>query len=378
MDEGEAFIRQAAAARGIDAEIALRVADSEGGRAAPGLIGRFATGWSFWQYQLHYGGPDYPQFGTVAGMGVGFTELTGWQPGDPRAWRDACRYALNRARLAGWGAWYGAAAVGIGRWDGIQRGYPFDGNAEIWDYERPQEPPMTELLRTTDDAVRIRQSPTVDSAIVATLPQGAIVEPLDGRAWRLVRYRANANLGTPTYQGWTAADFLEPAPSEPAPIVPGYDQSTPVWVQDHDWDCAEEAANWALRSLGRKPSDAWLERALLDAGVESEQQGLLDHTGRALADFITRTYDPDIRAYAIPEASFAQVATLAPRWPVLIGGVHWGPEGHWSAVRGFDGELLLLANPGGSGPTYGQQFLDRARWDERAPWSAVVLERKAA
>jgi hypothetical protein len=137
MDEGELFIRDAAARRGIDGDIAVRVANSEGGTMPPGNVGRFSTGWSFWQFQLHYGGPGYEQFGTVAGMGPGFTKLTGWQPGDERAWRDAARYALNRAKASGWGAWYGASAVGVGQWDGIDRGAPWDANAEVWDFERP-------------------------------------------------------------------------------------------------------------------------------------------------------------------------------------------------------------------------------------------------
>lgn len=137
MDEGEAFIRDAAQKRGIVGDTAVKVANSEGGTLPPGNVGKFPTGWSFWQYQLHYGGPGYEQYGTVAGMGPGFTKLTGWQPGDPNAWADACRYALNRAKVGGWGPWYGAAAVGVGQWDGIDRAAPWDANAEIWDYEHP-------------------------------------------------------------------------------------------------------------------------------------------------------------------------------------------------------------------------------------------------
>lgn len=68
-------------------------------------------------------------------MGTGFTQLTGWEPGDPAAWRDAARYALNRAKSGGWGSWYGAAAVGVGKWDGIDRNHFWDANAERWDFE---------------------------------------------------------------------------------------------------------------------------------------------------------------------------------------------------------------------------------------------------
>src|SRR5262252_7174445 len=139
MDEGEAFIRDEAALRGIDPQVACDVATSEGGTAAPGLVGQFPTGTSFWQYQLHFGGPDYPQFGepgqSVAGMGNDFAALTGWAPGDPDAWRDACRYALNRAKEDGWGAWYGAAAIGITGYDGIDQSVPWDPNSQTWDYE---------------------------------------------------------------------------------------------------------------------------------------------------------------------------------------------------------------------------------------------------
>jgi hypothetical protein len=135
MTEYEAFIRDAARRRGIDPDIAVRVANSEGSVTEPARRGTFDTGSSWWAFQLHYGGAEYPQYGTVAGMGNGFTALTGWQPGDPAAWRDATRYALNRAKASGWGAWYGAAHVGIGRWDGIDRNHPWDAASETWDYE---------------------------------------------------------------------------------------------------------------------------------------------------------------------------------------------------------------------------------------------------
>jgi hypothetical protein len=136
----EQFIREAARVRGIDPDIAVRVANSEGSVTEPARLGDFSgpplfSGKSWWPFQLHYGGAGYEHFGTVAGMGNGFTALTGWQPGDPNAWRDATRYALNRAKASGWGAWYGAAHVGIGRWDGIDRNHPWDAAAEPWDYE---------------------------------------------------------------------------------------------------------------------------------------------------------------------------------------------------------------------------------------------------
>lgn len=144
--EIEGFIAEASLMRGIDPQVALRVCRSEGGVDEYAKRGTFATGSSWWSLQLHYGGPGYEYLGTVAGMGTGFTKLTGWQPGEEAAWRDAARYGLNRAKASGWGAWYGAAHVGIAQWEGIDQFYAWDANAERWDYEQPQ--PLGPLVLT--------------------------------------------------------------------------------------------------------------------------------------------------------------------------------------------------------------------------------------
>jgi hypothetical protein len=137
VGEGESFIRTEAQRRRIDPEVAVTVANMEGGVDAPGLVGKFDTGWSFWPYQLHYGGAGYEQFGTVAGMGNSFTALTGWQPGDPEAWQDSVRYALDHAKTYGWGAWYGAAKAGIVGMRGIDVNYPWSVTpADEWDYKK--------------------------------------------------------------------------------------------------------------------------------------------------------------------------------------------------------------------------------------------------
>lgn len=133
--EIESFLRDACRQRGIDGDVGIRVAQSEGGIDEYARVGKFDTGWSWWAFQLHYGGSEYPQYGTVAGMGGGFSKLTGWAPGAEAAWRDSARYALNRAKASGWGAWYGAAHVGIAQWEGIDTSAPWDANAEPWDYE---------------------------------------------------------------------------------------------------------------------------------------------------------------------------------------------------------------------------------------------------
>ncbi|NNM71420.1 phage tail length tape measure family protein [Enterovirga aerilata] len=104
------YIRQAAAMRGIDPDIALRVARSEGlTQSNPtGTIGD--QGRSFGPWQLFTGG------------GLGNTALSrGINVRDPSTWRQQTDFALDQARSGGWGPWYGARNSGIGNWEGITR-----------------------------------------------------------------------------------------------------------------------------------------------------------------------------------------------------------------------------------------------------------------
>jgi len=120
------YITAAAQARGIDPATALTVAKFEGGLTEYAKLGDFSgppwySGKSWWPFQLHYGGAGtpYAAWGSTAGQGNDFTKATGWQPGDTGAWKASTDWALNIARGDGWKQWYGAAAAGIGRWQGI-------------------------------------------------------------------------------------------------------------------------------------------------------------------------------------------------------------------------------------------------------------------
>ena len=129
--EVRSYIVKAAAERGIDPRAALAIAKHEGGEDDYMRVGKFKTGWSFWPFQLHYGGKGYESFGTTAGMGNDFTRRTGWQPGDVAAWADSIDFALDHARRYGWSAWYGRGPAGIGAWEGIP------GHAEGGVFTRP-------------------------------------------------------------------------------------------------------------------------------------------------------------------------------------------------------------------------------------------------
>lgn len=98
--EQEAYIRQAAKARGIDPDVAVAVARSEGLNK---YIGDQGT--SFGPFQLHYKN-SIPGLSN-SGLGDKFTAQTGKHASDPSTWKDQVDFALDEAKKSGWGAWHG-------------------------------------------------------------------------------------------------------------------------------------------------------------------------------------------------------------------------------------------------------------------------------
>ena len=108
----EAYIRQAAIARGIDPDIAVRVARSEGGLTNPvrqsDVVRDGVREPSFGPFQLYMAG------------GLGNRALAaGIDPRDPSQWQAGVDFALDEAKRAGWGQWYGAAKAGISNRAGL-------------------------------------------------------------------------------------------------------------------------------------------------------------------------------------------------------------------------------------------------------------------
>lgn len=150
------FNRHESLRRGIDPAVSEAAWNTEGGLTEAAKLGDFSgppwyTGKSWWAAQLHYGGEGYESFGNTAGMGNSFTTKTGWQPGDPRAWRDALRYALDRVKASGWGPWYGPATIGITGMRGVDPNFYWAGTpAHEWDYMTGAIPPMPSLSFNPD------------------------------------------------------------------------------------------------------------------------------------------------------------------------------------------------------------------------------------
>lgn len=119
QSEIEQYIRQQAIARGMDPDIALKVASHEGLHAfdpsKPDLGGD--EGSSFGPFQLHYAGMSKSM--PHAGLGDEFTKATGLNASDPSTWKQQVDFSLDHAAQHGWGAWMGAKAAGVGEFDGI-------------------------------------------------------------------------------------------------------------------------------------------------------------------------------------------------------------------------------------------------------------------
>ena len=101
----EGYIRQAAAQRGIDPDVAVRVAQSEGGATEPARRGTFATGSSWWPFQLHYGGAGtpYEKYGTVAGWATPSPRRPAGSRATPRPGRPppTTRWTRRSSRAGG-------------------------------------------------------------------------------------------------------------------------------------------------------------------------------------------------------------------------------------------------------------------------------------
>lgn len=159
--------------------------------------------------------------------------------------------------------------------------------------------------------------------------------------------------------------------------LPTYDPATPSQNQDWDWDCSQESAQYCLRSWGRDPDDDWMEASLIQSGTVTPEYGLMDASGAGMADWFNAEYGEfGYLASNEPSVSFDDVAQEAAegKHPLMIGGRAWY---HWVGCRGFDGDVLLIANSaeGYMGIT---DWLSRGQFEALGPFSMVRLTHPAA
>lgn len=222
------------------------------------------------------------------------------------------------------------------------------------------------MLRTTD-VLNVRAAPTVDAPIIASLSSGHAVTPADSRAWRAIILPDRRT-------GWVAADFLAADDSAPAGAQLVYDPTFPLQLQRQDWTCSIRTTQMILSGVGVLVDAGELQDLMTSRGLVNSDVGLTDGSGRALAAFIRERFQ--LPAFSMA-ADFADVMEFAGARPLGIGLHNWGnPGGHWSAVRGryVDRSYLILANPAGTGPRFGQQTLARDEFNMRGPCHMVYLD----
>ncbi len=106
------YITNAAIARGIDPQTALRVVQQESSFNPGARNDRSAREKSYGLFQLN----------TQGGLGVE-ARRRGIEPTDPNQWKQHTDFALDTVAKDGWRQWGGARDLGISRWAGIGRNF---------------------------------------------------------------------------------------------------------------------------------------------------------------------------------------------------------------------------------------------------------------
>lgn len=161
---------------------------------------------------------------------------------------------------------------------------------------------------------------------------------------------------------------VSPMPTDRPRVT--FNLQEPPHLQEHDYDCSQDSLEWALWSLGRKPSDGWLEDTMIAEGVMSKGQGLLDASGAGLAAFVRQQYGEfGFDSNNEPSVTFDALAAEIGPYPMLIGGRAWN---HWSGLWGYDRtqDVLLLANPSPGWKGVGQT-MNRQQFAALGPFSMV-------
>lgn len=234
------------------------------------------------------------------------------------------------------------------------------------------EPTAPVQYRVATDRARFRVRPGTDAPVLSELPGGTLVEDdggqpvsASGHLWRKVRLEGRV--------GWIAAELLnvvaEPSPPDPVPAGQlHFDPTTPTELQVQSWTCSIRSVMWMLKSLGIPVTPEEAQNRMYPKYVSAEL-GLLDASGAGMVEALRTGWG--LTATSHSPVTFDEVATWAGRRPVAIGGRIWG---HWTAVRGAnEAGDLVLANPGGTGPRYGQQTLNRQQFQELGWFSAVTI-----
>ena len=141
-----------------------------------------------------------------------------------------------------------------------------------------------------------------------------------------------------------------------------FNPNTPVVLQTGAWQCSAASSAWVLRSVGIGWGQDDVVQWLGPRNI-TQESGLQESSGRLLAAlFREHGLESDFGAI-----TWERALELAAGQPFCLGGRRWN---HWTAVRGTDGQRLMLANPAPGWKGVGQE-MDRDEWEAFGSWSAA-------
>ena len=209
--EIEAYIRAQSPKHGVNPETAINVYRAEGGGAnindPEGFMRSYASknnrrepSYGPWQNLIGGPGTGYPR-----GQGNAMLEA-GIDPRKPEDVYKAIDWSLDYASKTGWGEWYGAAKVGVGKWDGIEGKGDYSGVGTSSPATAPtaQRPSAQDTIAAFSDSRRTAaaydlsqfKTPKATTAPAKTIASSANVPkgPLDGRAQSIVQAAIEGNI----------------------------------------------------------------------------------------------------------------------------------------------------------------------------------------
>lgn len=194
LAELEDYIRQSAAARGVVPDVAVRVAKQE-------HLNSLTDPEKAWQSVQTYKGEVEPSFSPFAllvgegsenfgpGLGDEFIAETGLDPRDPNNVQATIDWAIDYAAENGWGKWNGAAAAGVGEFDGLEDAKPIGWDTPIAGYAPANTESAADVLSRMYGAPTPASRPAPTDPLMANafgfdtpegLPGGSFLTSPDG------------------------------------------------------------------------------------------------------------------------------------------------------------------------------------------------------
>jgi len=176
----------------------------------------------------------------------------------------------------------------------------------------------------------------------------------------------------PTLQGTIVARTVRRVSDQPPPkpsFMANFDPNTPMAPQETSWTCSVCALDWVLRAT-QVAADHTREKGLSEIGTPDNVNaawGLMDGAGSQLRRVYSSYGLNTVQGWL----SFDEVYAAAGETTGQMSGGAWY---HWVAIRGRDGDHLLIAN---SAPGYKnvRDTLSRDDFNRLGPFSVVLLVR---